>query len=247
MRTCACRGGSRGAGERCESEPRPQAASASSYIYMSRCLCLPWRNVASRLSRLRGGAAPGGTGRRVMTRRPELRSTSHERPDRTSEPAHGRDSSRRRGQRQPINVERERQASRRTERSSAHSSFSATSRREVRAEHTPHPVVRHASVESRRYNRQPRTCTSRELERRPSSYRRVLEFSKTTKTQNASPRNPKSSQFLLDAHGAKIFIQSDACINAVAECGRIFLDPFLKEYIFVLPVSVFRPLFVHRN
>ena len=125
MRTCACRGGSRGAGERCESEPRPQAASASSYIYMSRCLCLPWRNVASRLSRLRGGPRRAGrpTGRRVMTRRPELRSTSHERPDRTSEPAHGRDSSRRRGQRQPINVERERQASRRTERSSAHTSL----------------------------------------------------------------------------------------------------------------------------
>ena len=71
------------------------------------------------------GAGPrrAGPGRRVMTRRPELRSTSHERPDRTSEPAHGRDSSRRRGQRQPINVERERQASRRTERSSAHSSL----------------------------------------------------------------------------------------------------------------------------
>ena len=69
-----------------------------------------------------GRAGRDGDGR-VMTRRPDVRSTSHERPDRTSEPAHGRDSSRRRGQRQPINVERERQASRRTERSSAHSSL----------------------------------------------------------------------------------------------------------------------------
>ena len=80
--------------------------------------------LAAFTARLRGGPRRAGRGRtRGMTRRPELRSTSHERPDRTSEPAHGRDSSRRRGQRQPINVERERQASRRTERSSAHSSL----------------------------------------------------------------------------------------------------------------------------
>ena len=218
---------------------------------MSRCLCLPWRNVASRLSRLRGGAAPGGTGRRVMTRRPELRSTSHERPDRTSEPAHGRDSSRRRGQRQPINVERERQASRRTERSSAHSSLLCDLPRGPRRAH-PSPG---RSPRQRRESSLQSTTTymyisiTRASTVVVSSSPRILEDDKNTVTecQNASPRNPKSSQFLLDAHGAKIFIESDACINAVAECGRIFLDPFLKEYIFVLPVSVFRPLFVHRN
>ena len=157
-----------------------------------------------------GRAGRDGDGR-VMTRRPELRSTSsHERPDRTSEPAHGRDSSRRRGQRQPINVERERQASRRTERSSAHSSLLCLHPRGPRRAH-PSPG---RSPRQRRESSLQSTTTymyisiTRASTVVVSSSPRILEDDKNTVTecQNASPRNPKSSQFLLDAHGAKIFI-----------------------------------------